>query len=107
LFCSIFDPPNVNSIFSGKMLGGRYTYTLDDMMVVIAFAKCYLLLRLYYHFSKWNTIQVQAMAKNLNVTNTVIFPFKCELKYRPFSFLLWVTFATVLFVAVVIRVVEM
>ena len=47
------------------------------------------------------------MAKKLNVNNMMIFPFKCELKYRPFSFLLWVTFATVIFVSIIIRVVEM
>jgi hypothetical protein len=56
--CSLFDPPYVNSIFAGKMLGGRYTYSLDDMMVVISFAKCYLLIRLYYNYSKWTTGEV-------------------------------------------------
>ena len=105
--CSLFDPPNVNSIFSGKMLGGHYSYSLDDMMVVIAFAKCYVVIRLYYHYSKWNTNKVQVMAKKHNVTGLFLFPFKCELKYRPFSFLLWVTLATVTFVSIIIRVVEM
>ena len=58
LVCSLFAPPNVNAIFSGKMLGGTYTYSLDDMMVVVAMAKCYVVLRLYYHYSKWNTKQI-------------------------------------------------
>lgn len=107
VICSLFDPPYVNSIFNGKMLGGKYSYSLDDMMVVIAFAKCYVVIRLYYHYSKWNTNKVQAMAKKHNVTGMYLFPFKCELKYRPFSFLLCVTFATVTFVSIIMRVVEM
>lgn len=107
LICSLFDPPNVNSIFSGKMLGGHYTYSLDDMMVVIAFAKCYVVIRLYYHYTKWNTRYVQALAKKHNVTSTYLFPFKCELKYRPFQFLVSMTFVTVTIVSVIMRVVEM
>ena len=105
--CVLFDPPHLNSIFAGKMLGGHYTYSLDDMMVVISFAKCYLLIRLYYTYSKWNTNEVQVMAKKHNVTSNYLFPFKCELKYRPFQFLLLVSIATVTFVSIIMRVVEM
>lgn len=105
--CILFDPPNVNSIFSGKMLGGRYTYSLDDMMVVISFVKCYVVVKLYYHYSKWNTNKVKMLAKKHNISSLWLFPFKCELKYRPFSFLLCVTFSTVTFVAIIMRVVEL
>jgi hypothetical protein len=105
--CALFDPPNVNSIFTGKMLGGKYTYSLDDMMVVISLAKCYTALRLYYHYSKWTTYKVQSLTKRYNVKNLNLFPFKCELKYRPFLFLLCVTFVTVIFISIIIRVVEM
>lgn len=97
----------MNSIFTGKMLGGRYTYSLDDMMVVLSFAKCYLLIRLYYNYSKWTSNEVQGMARKHNVTGMYLFPFKCELKYRPFQFLLLVSIATVTFVSIIIRVVEM
>lgn len=97
----------MNSIFTGKMLGGRYTYSLDDMMVVLSFAKCYLLIRLYYNYSKWTSNEVQGMARKHNVTGMYLFPFKCELKYRPFQFLLLVSIATVTFVSIFIRVVEM
>ena len=107
LFCSLFDPPNVNSVFSGKMLGGRYTYSLHDMMVVLSFAKCYLLIRLYYNFSKWTSNTVQGLARKNNVTGMYLFPFKCELKYRPFQFLLLVSIATVTFISIIIRVAEM
>ena len=42
----------------------------------------------------------------MKVKISMIFPFKCELKYRPFSFLLFVTIATVTFISIIIRVVE-
>lgn len=103
----MFIPPNLDYIFKGKMLGGTYVYSVDDLMVVISLAKCYLVLRLYYHYSKWTSEKIQLITKQLKIKNPYIFPFKCELKYRPFSFLMFVSLVTVLFISIVIRVVEM
>ncbi len=104
---SMFIPPNLDYKFTGKMLGGKYVYSVDDLMVVISLAKCYLILRLYYHYSKWTSEKIKRITKQMKIKNTYIFPIKCELKYRPFSFLLFVSFVTVVFVSIIIRVVEM
>lgn len=82
--CSVFTPPSVDVSFSGNMLGGTYTYSLNDLIAVASFMKSYIIIRLYYHYSKWTTSQAEEMCKQNNVKNMVLFPFKCELKYRPF-----------------------
>ena len=107
VICGTFNPPGVDYNFEGKMLGGKYKYSLDDICVVVSLCKCYLVLRLYFHFSRWTSDRIQMLAKAMRLKINMMFPFKCELKYRPFSFLLFVTFATVTFVSIVMRVVEM
>ena len=51
--CLVFTPPHLDYKFSGTMLGGVYTYSFDDLVVVASLAKCYVLVRIYYHFSRW------------------------------------------------------
>jgi len=58
LICSTFNPPGLDYNFEGKMLGGKYKYSFDDICVVFSLGKCYLLLRLYYHFSKWTSDRI-------------------------------------------------
>jgi hypothetical protein len=58
LVCSTFNPPGVDYTFEGKMLGGKYKYSLDDICVVISLVKCYQVMRLYYHFSKWTSSKI-------------------------------------------------
>lgn len=104
--CSVFTPPNVDVSFSGKMLGGTYTYSLNDLIAVASFMKSYILIRLYYHYSKWTTSQAEEMCKQNNVKNMVLFPFKCELKYRPFQTLFLLLIITLLYISFIIRILE-
>lgn len=105
--CSAFTPPGLDFKFSGKMLGGTYTYSLNDMIVILSLAKCYVLLRLYFHFCRWREPIVDKLCKQLNITNIDLFPFKCELKYRPFTAILVATLITLGFISIIIRIVEM
>lgn len=50
---SIFTPPYLDFTFKGKMLGGDYTYSVNDLVVVISLVKCLCILRLYYHYGRW------------------------------------------------------
>lgn len=63
LICSTFTPPYVDYAFSGKMLGGTYTYTLNDLVVVGALMKSYTIVRLYYHYSRWTTPDAEELCK--------------------------------------------
>ena len=107
LFCSIFTPPYVDYHFSGKMLGGTYTYSLNDMVTVFSLMKSYTLVRLYYHYSRWTTPDAEELCKSQNVKNMILFPFKCELKYRPFYTLFFILIVTLVYISLIIRILEM
>ena len=107
LICSIFTPPYLDYSFSGKMLGGKYTYSLNDLVVVCSLMKSYILVRLYYHYSRWTTVEAEDLCKTQNVKNLTIFPFKCELKYRPFYTLFLILIVTLLYISLIIRILEM
>ena len=63
MICSICTPPYVDEGFYGKMLGGNYTYSMNDMISVITFIKSYTLIRLYYHYSRWTTPEAEELCK--------------------------------------------
>ena len=63
ILCSTFTPPYVDYAFSGKMLGGTYIYSLNDMIVVTSLTKSYILVRLYYHYSRWTTPDAEELCK--------------------------------------------
>lgn len=105
--CSAFIPPGLDFKFSGRMLGGSYTYSLNDLITIWSLAKCYVLLRLYFHYCRWREPIVDKLCKQFNVTNIDLFPLKCELKYRPFTAIFVATLITLGFISIIIRVVEM
>ena len=106
LVCSAFTPPYIDYHFSGKMLGGVYTYSLNDLIVVWTLMKSYTLIRLYYHYSRWTTTDAEELCKFQNVKNLTLFPFKCELKYRPFYTLFFILIVTLVYISMIIRVLE-
>lgn len=118
IFCSTFVPPYVDVYFSGEMLGGYYTYSLNDICMlsinlktfivcVFSLLKSYTIIRLYYHYSRWTTLDAEELCIEANVKNMTLFPFKCELKYRPFYTLLVILLFTLIYMSFVIRIFEM
>jgi uncharacterized membrane protein len=55
VICSIHTPPHIDYAYHGKMLGGTYIYSIDDIVVVVSLVKCLIVFRLYYHYSKWGS----------------------------------------------------
>ena len=55
--CSIFTPPYFDETFSGRMLGGTYTYSYNAIISVISLLRNYLILRLYFHYSRWTSFR--------------------------------------------------
>ena len=104
--CSVFVPPKVDIFFSGRMLGGEYTYSMNDLVSVVSFMKSYTLIRLYYHYSRWTTPEAEELCRHQNVKNMLLFPFKCELKYRPFYTLFFILIITLFYISFIIRIFE-
>ncbi|CDW81468.1 small-conductance calcium-activated potassium channel protein [Stylonychia lemnae] len=67
IICSFFTPPYLDYAFSGKMLGGKYIYSLNDLIVVASLMKSYNLVRLYYHYSRWTTPDAEELCKSQNI----------------------------------------
>lgn len=88
------------------MLGGTYTYSLNDIVTVFSLMKSYTIVRLYYHYSRWTTPDAEELCKQQNVKNMILFPFKCELKYRPFYTLFFILIVTLVYISLIIRILE-
>jgi hypothetical protein len=88
------------------MMGGEYIYSWGDFVTVITLLKSYILIRLYYHYSRWTTPVAEDLCKQQSIKNLNLFPFKCELKYRPFYTLLFILMVTLIYISLIIRVVE-
>jgi len=63
LICSVTAVPNVNVVIEGRMVGGDYAYHLSDLFLIIMLLRCYLILRLYEHYSKWTTYKAHVLCK--------------------------------------------
>ena len=50
LICS---PPGYNLVITGKMLGGKFTYTLDGIIMLVTLHRMFFLVNLYLFISKW------------------------------------------------------
>ena len=100
--CSIITPPFVDFHFSGYMLTGSYIYSLNDLFTVLTLLKSYMLIRLYYHYSRWTTPMAEELCKVQNVKNITLFPFKCELKYRPFYTLFFILIVTLIYISLIL-----
>ena len=103
VLCSIVSPPGVDFTFSGRMLDGVYTYSVDDLVNVFAMLKLYILLRLYLHFSPWTKMKAGEKGK---IDQSYSFTLRSDLKYRPFLVLgTGITILTI-YSAVIVRTFE-
>ena len=84
IICSFTALPNVNYTFTGAMLGGTFIYHLTDVMLIIMLGRCFLILRLYEHYSKWTSFAASQLCKKYGTTNDAFFAMKSDLKDRPF-----------------------
>jgi hypothetical protein len=69
-------------------------------------AKGYTIFRLIYHYSRWTTIQAEEICKEKSVIETNLFPFKCELKFRPFKTLFIILCLTLVYITPILRLLE-
>jgi hypothetical protein len=102
----IFTPPYLDLEFSGEMLDGTYTYSVDAIISVITILRVFLLLRLYEHVSVWTSGEAVKIARQYGITPNLTFSFKADLKYRPHLLLFVIIGATVLCIGFIVRTLE-
>lgn len=63
----IVSPPGYNIVIEGDMLGGKFSYTLDGIIMVITLHRLFFLVNLYFFLSKWAGKTFKNMLKNYNI----------------------------------------
>ena len=98
LICIIVSPPYVNFQYKGIMRGEKFVYHITDIIMIISLLRCYLILRLYEHYSKWTSFKSSTICKKYGTSADVFFALKSDLKDRPFfTISIVITFLVVVF----------
>lgn len=79
----IFCPPYFDYTFSGDMLNGHYTYSIEIIISIITMLRIVQIIRIYSYFSIWMSPEAHDLGKKLNVAPTLWFSLKSDLKYQP------------------------
>ena len=99
-------PPYMDYTFSGWMMGGEYTYTLDMIITTFTLFKSYTLVRVYEHYSIWTCKEAKIIASlNGQKTNSK-FAFKSDVKNENILVLAASFIIIVFFFAFIIRNLE-
>ena len=80
---SINSIPGFNYKFSGRMLGGRFTYTLDGFIMIIVLFRMIFCANLYLFFSKWGSNEFKHCMAKAKIDLTYTYLFKLEVNYHP------------------------
>lgn len=80
-------PPYLDTEFSGEMLNGTYTYSIDMLAAIITMSRLLLVARLYIHMSVWLTDSAFKLGRKYKVTPDLLFALKADLKFRPYLLL--------------------
>jgi len=92
--------------FSGTVLLGRFTYSIDGIISIITLAKSYLVLKLYVHFSPWTSERAAKVCAKYKCQANVSFAIKAELKKRPYMMLGILMGVTIIYLGFAIRTFE-
>ena len=106
IILGIFDPPNLNFFFTGIMKNYIFAFSLGGLICIETMFKCYVIIRIYSHYSKYLTESAKSLCNNTNVNNNIHFALKCELKNRPFTMLLIILFSSILLFGFSLRTFE-
>ena len=88
------------------MLNGYYHYSYNDFFTIVQIFKGYTLFRLTYHYSRWTSIESEDVARKYHLLDSNLFPFKCELKFRPFKVLTIILALTLAYMTPIFRLME-
>lgn len=79
----LFCPPYFDYTFSGDMLNGHYTYSIEIIISIISMLRITQVVRIYSYFSIWMSSEAYDLGKKLNVAPTLWFSLKSDLKFQP------------------------
>ena len=79
----VFCPPYFDYEFSGTMLHGSYTYSIENIISIFTMLRLLQLLRIYCHFSIWLSPEAYELGKKMNLIPTFMFSIKADLKFQP------------------------
>jgi Ion channel len=84
IICSVTSVPYLNVTFNVHQSGHVYTYHINDVIMMFMLLRCYLILRLYEHYSKWTSFKAYTLCNKYGTTSNAFFALKSDLKDRPF-----------------------
>jgi hypothetical protein len=102
----LFCPPYMDLTFSGSMLEGTYTYSIDIIIAVVTILRVYLVARMYVHFTIWNSNEANKIARKYGIKIDIFYLFKADLKYKPQLILFLVIGSTILCIGFIVRSLE-
>ena len=70
---SIVSLPNYDLEIVGTMLGGRFSYTLDGIIMIISFHRLFFLINFWMIFNKWAEPCYCNIMKNAGVVKSILF----------------------------------
>jgi len=101
-----FSFPNLNGYFSGHMLFGKYTYSLDSFILLLKMIKLYYIVTIYKHLSLWTSNTAQENAKNYKTTIGSNFILKATIKKNPTISILFMMILSISLFSFMIRIFE-
>mmetsp|Transcript_27039 Transcript_27039/g.23870 ORF Transcript_27039/g.23870 Transcript_27039/m.23870 type:complete len:301 (-) Transcript_27039:80-982(-) len=75
--------PYLNIPIEGKMLGGRFNYTLDGIIMIFTLHRLFFCINLYFFMSKWGGAEFKSTMDKHKVDLTYTYLFRLEVKYHP------------------------
>ena len=88
ILLGIFSPPNYDKIISGKMLNGKFTYSIDSLIMLLYIIKIYYILKVISSFTIWSSDQVYKIGIKHKLNIGTSFILKAQFKYSSYLFML-------------------
>lgn len=79
----INSPPFYNIVFESTMLGGKFRYTLDGIIMMVTLLRLIFLLNLYFLASKWNCNKFTLILSKSKINLSYLYCLKLEVNYHP------------------------
>ena len=83
LVMGVFCPPYLDYEFSGTMLNGTYTYSVEIIISILTMLRILQTIRIYTYFSIWLSPEAYELGKKLNIAPSLMFALKSDLKFQP------------------------
>lgn len=83
LIMGIFCPPFLDYEFSGTMLNGTYTYSIEIIISILTMLRILQIVRIYSYFSIWLSPEAFELGKKIHVSPNLLFSLKSDLKFQP------------------------